>query len=170
MSRSLFANTDMYNRVFLLTLQFLLLYASLSSGKEVSLMELEEVTDLIMSPGCNYIYTLTNCPSAEAEQMRELVKDRLAKGESKESILAYFEGVYGPRILAQPSKKGFYFVAWWFPYFLLLDVLALAGVFLVLWRRRSRRKAGTSGDDAVETSDKEMERFLEEELRRFNQE
>jgi len=46
-------------------------------AKEVTLMDVERVTDLLMSPGCNYMYTLTNCPSAEAEQMREIVRDKL---------------------------------------------------------------------------------------------
>jgi cytochrome c-type biogenesis protein CcmH/NrfF len=137
--------------------------SNISLGREVSRMELEEITDLIMSPGCDYIYTLTNCPSAQAAQMKELIKDRLAKGESKESILAYFESVYGPKILAQPAKKGFYFVAWWFPYFLLLDVFILVGIFLFLWRRKSNTK---------ETSDNinpEIESLLEDEVRRFKE-
>ena len=80
---------------------------------QVTLMELEEVSDLIMSPGCDYKYTLSYCPSAEADQMRELVKDKINGGESTEQILDYFAGVYGPKVLAQPAKKGFYLVAWW---------------------------------------------------------
>jgi cytochrome c-type biogenesis protein CcmH len=95
-------------------------------------MKIQEVTDLIMSPGCSYTYTLTLCPSSEAAQMKELVKDKILRGESKEQILSYFEQVYGPRILAQPAKKGFYFVAWWFPYFLLFDAVVLVGVILVI--------------------------------------
>ena len=85
--------------------------------EQVTLMQLEEVSDLIMSPGCGYKYTLSYCPSAEADQMRELVKDKISAGESTEQILDYFAGVYGPKVMAQPEKKGFYLFAWWFPYF-----------------------------------------------------
>ena len=147
---------------------FLLLLIFLSSntsyGKEVSRMELDEVADMIMSPGCNYVYTLSNCPSAQADQMKELIKDRLAKGETKETILAYFEDVYGPIILAQPSKKGFYFIAWWFPYFLVLDLFLVVGIFLVMWRKKARIKE-TMPDDV----NPEMEALLEDEVRRFRE-
>lgn len=150
-----------HGKIFFLMICILMLTFNTSYGKDVSRMELEKVTDLIMSPGCDYVYTLTNCPSAQAQQMKELIKDRLAKGESGESILAYFEDVYGPKVLAQPSKKGFYFVAWWFPYFLLFDLFLIAGVFLILWRRKSGRKE-TVQDDI----NPELETLLEDEVRR----
>ncbi|HHN65592.1 MAG TPA: hypothetical protein ENK09_09545 [Nitrospirae bacterium] len=154
---------------------FILLLASLlapniSASREITLMELEEVTDLIMSPGCNYIYTLTNCPSAEAAQMREIVKDKLQRGESKEQILSYFEEVYGPRVLAQPKKKGFYFVAWWFPYFLIIDIFVLIGIILFLWQKKGRRRSAVASDSTAPVAeDKDAERLLEEELKRFRE-
>ncbi len=135
-------------------------------------MEVEEVTDLLMSPGCNYIYTLTFCPSAEAEQMREIVRDKLSNGESAEAILNYFEEVYGPRVLAQPKKKGFYFIAWWFPYFLIFDIFLLIGLILFVWQKRGKKDRDQpavveSGDDS--TTRDEMNALLEEELRRFRE-
>ena len=145
-------------------LLLLFLSANASYGKEVSRMELDEVADLIMSPGCDYVYTLSNCPSAQADQMKELIKDRLAKGESKELILAYFEDVYGPIILAQPSKKGFYFIAWWFPYFLVLDLFVVAGIFLILWRKKTRINE-TVPDDV----NSEIDALLEDEVRKFRE-
>lgn len=145
-------------------LLLLLLSSNTSYGKEVSRMELEEVADLIMSPGCDYVYTLTNCPSAQAEQMKELIKDRLAKGESKESILTYFEDVYGPKILAQPSKKGFYYIAWWFPYFLVLDLFLVVGIFLILWRKKTRVK-----ETVPDNVNSEIDALLEDEVRRFRE-
>ncbi|HDZ84334.1 MAG TPA: hypothetical protein ENH45_03860 [Nitrospirae bacterium] len=147
---------------FLLLLIFI--SPNTSYGREVSRMELEEVADEIMSPGCDYVYTLSNCPSAQADQMKELIKDRLAKGESKELILAYFEDVYGPIILAQPSKKGFYFIAWWFPYFLVLDLFVVAGIFLILWRKKTRINE-TVPDDV----NSEIDALLEDEVRKFRE-
>jgi cytochrome c-type biogenesis protein CcmH len=133
---------------------------------DIPLMKLQEVTDLIMSPGCDYIYTLSLCPSSEAAQMKEMVKDKLAQGESKEQILAYFERVYGPRVLARPAKRGFYFVAWWFPYFLMADAFVIVGVILYVWRRRSRKRDNTAprGDDTV--VDRELDSILESEVRK----
>ncbi len=164
--------TNRYIKSILLITALLLSIPFNLEAKEVTLMEVEEVTDLLMSPGCNYIYTLTFCPSAEAEQMREIVRDKLSNGESPEAILNYFEEVYGPRVLAQPKKKGFYFIAWWFPYFLIFDIFLLIGLILFVWQKRGKKDrgqpaAGESGDDS--TTRDEMNALLEEELRRFRE-
>lgn len=153
-------------RRFMPAAVLLLLLPGLSAASEdLPLMKLEEVTDLIMSPGCNYTYTLTLCPSAEAAQMREIVKDKLQNGETKEEILAYFEGVYGPKVLARPARKGFYSLAWWFPYFLVADVFVLVGVILYVWRKRARgREAVEPGGSASPEEDDEL---FEDEVRRF---
>jgi cytochrome c-type biogenesis protein CcmH/NrfF len=138
---------------------------------EVTLMQLEEVSDFIMSPGCNYNYTLSSCPSVEAEQMRELVKDKIGAGESTQEILDYFAGVYGPKVLAQPAKKGFYLVAWWFPYFLLFDVVLLAGVILWVWRKKSDTGTDNTTTEDLEPgkSDEKMDALLEQEVRKFRE-
>ncbi len=157
---------------FLVLLTMILSIGIDSKAKEITLMDVERVTDLLMSPGCNYMYTLTNCPSAEAEQMREIVKDKLRNGESTEAILNYFEEIYGPRVLAQPKKKGFYFIAWWFPYFLVFDVFLLIGLILYVWQKRGKKTAGETSeqDDAYQSTDTaEMDALLEEELRRFKE-
>lgn len=139
---------------------------------ELPLMKIEEVTDLIMSPGCKYVYTLTLCPSEDAKQMREIVKDKLIAGESSDDILFYFKEIYGPRVLAQPAKEGFYFVAWWFPYFLLFDVFIVVGVILTIWRRRT---ATVSGDGETPQPDSiqqlpDIGDIIEEEVARFRDE
>ena len=141
-------------------------------SEQVTLMQLEEVSDLIMSPGCGYKYTLSYCPSAEADQMRELVKDKISAGESTEQILDYFAGVYGPKVMAQPAKKGFYFVAWWFPYFLLFDIFLLVGVVLFVWRKKtgSENKIVAADNGESETLRKDMEDLLEKEVREFRKE
>jgi cytochrome c-type biogenesis protein CcmH/NrfF len=141
-------------------------------SEQVTLMQLEEVSDLIMSPGCGYKYTLSYCPSAEADQMRELVKDKISAGESTEQILDYFAGVYGPKVMAQPAKKGFYFVAWWFPYFLLFDIFLLVGVVLFVWRKKTgpENKIVAADNGESETLRKDMEDLLEKEVREFRKE
>lgn len=158
--------------LFVLSVLFILTESNQVKAEEIPLMELEEVYNHIMSPGCDYLYTLVNCPSEDAAQMRELVKDKLTMGESKDDILNYFEGIYGPRVLSHPRKTGFYFVAWWFPYFLLFDVFILVGVILFIWRKRSKKKsenlANTSA--AFDTKlDEELNSYLEDEVRKFRE-
>jgi len=139
-------------------------------AKEVTLMDVEKVTDLLMSPGCNYMYTLTNCPSAEAAQMREIVKDKLKKGETPQQILKYFEQIYGPRVLAQPKKKGFYFIAWWFPYFLIIDIFLLVAILLYVWQKKGKQASSESQTvNYSDDSSKEIDLIIEEEIRRFEE-
>lgn len=160
------------SKFLFIVLVAVLLMPVLSESREITLMELEEVTDLIMSPGCNYMYTLTNCPSEEAKQMREIVKDKLSQGETKEAILNYFEEIYGPRVLAQPKKKGFYFVAWWFPYFLIFDIFLLIGLILFFWQKRgakNRRPSSVAASPEDSKIDDYIEKVLEDEIRKFRQ-
>jgi cytochrome c-type biogenesis protein CcmH/NrfF len=140
--------------------------------EQVTLMQLEEVADLIMSPGCDYQYTLSYCPSAEADQMRELVKDKISAGENTEQILDYFAGVYGPKVLAQPAKKGFYLFAWWFPYFLLFDLFLLVGLVLFVWRGKSKSENKIAAAENIDSKifRKDMADLLEKEVQNFREE
>ena len=73
--------------------------------------------------------------------MRQLVRDKLSQGESREEILEYFAGVYGRDILAAPEKSGVGLVAWTAPIIGVLAALA-AGVFVL----RSMAKRPVSQD------------------------
>jgi cytochrome c-type biogenesis protein CcmH/NrfF len=156
--------------IFVISFVLLAFHGTAFTG-ELPLMKIQEVTDLIMSPGCDYLYTLSKCPSAEAAQMREMVKDKLLQGESQEQILSYFEQVYGPRVLARPAKRGFYFVAWWFPYFILADAFVLVGVVLYIWRRRARNIEGSDkqGQGVNSPIDAELDSALEAEVRKVKE-
>jgi hypothetical protein len=158
--------------IAMLALSILLPFSPSFAEEDIPLMKLEEVSDLIMSPGCNYLYTLTLCPSAEADQMRKIVKDKLRRGETKEEILAYFEGIYGPKVLARPAKRGFYSFAWWFPYFLIIDIFIVVAVLLYVWRMRARKQEAMGGGIPAGSGQGfggEEDELLEEEVRRFRE-
>ncbi len=42
-----------------------------------------------------------------AKQMRQILRDRLAVGQSEEEILDYFVSLYSESVLAAPLKSGF---------------------------------------------------------------
>jgi hypothetical protein len=158
--------------IAMFALSMLLPFSPSFAEEDIPLMKLEEVTDLIMSPGCNYLYTLTLCPSAEADQMRKIVKDKLRSGETKEEILAYLEGIYGPKVLARPARRGFYSFAWWFPYFLIIDIFIVVAVLLYVWRRRARKQEAMGGGIPAGSGQGfggEEDDLLEEEVRRFRE-
>ena len=90
-----------------------------------------------------------------AQQMRVLVRKKLAENETPGEIRQYFVDRYGPMVLAEPPKKGFNLVIWVVPPLMLL---AGAGVlFLVV--RELRRGIQRLGEDGS-LSEVELEPYL----------
>src|SRR5262247_1366585 len=95
----------------------------------------QDIAGDLMSPACPG-RTLLNCTSGQAEQWRELIRQKLAQGESKEQILQYFVDIGGEAALAAPPKKGFALTAWLLPF---LVVVNGAVLIIALTRRWARR-------------------------------
>jgi len=87
------------------------------------------IDGMLMCPVCPS-QTIDQAQVTIAKQMRQLVRQKLAQGESREQILEYFAGVYGQDILAAPSKSGSTLVAWTVPVAGVLAALA-AGFFVL---------------------------------------
>jgi cytochrome c-type biogenesis protein CcmH len=81
-----------------------------------------------------------------ARQMRQLIRERLAQGQSPEEIRAYFLSRYGDYILMEPRKTGLNWVLWVGP-FILLGIGAL-----LLYRTIARWVAQTSSMKPEELS------------------
>ena len=81
--------------------------------------------------GCNYMVLSCNhldCPSAT--YIRRTIRTSLAAGKSEEAIMAGFVEQYGDRILPEPPRKGFSWMAWIMPFTaLLLGFGAVSYVF-----------------------------------------
>jgi cytochrome c-type biogenesis protein CcmH len=97
-------------------------------------LEWQDVASELMSPACPG-RTLINCTSGQSEQLRELIRQKVAQGESKPEIVRYFVEMYGEEILAAPPKKGFALAAWLLPLFVLLSGMGLIIVFTLRWTR-----------------------------------
>jgi cytochrome c-type biogenesis protein CcmH len=133
----------------------------------------QDVAGDLMSPACPG-RTLLNCTSSQAEQWRELIRQKLLQGESKEQILQYFVDIGGEGILAAPPKKGFALTAWLLPVFVMVNG---AGLIVVLTRRWAQRRPGAeahsmtvdnaSAPSSQPSSDPYLHR-LHRELKEFN--
>jgi cytochrome c-type biogenesis protein CcmH len=99
-------------------------------------VEWQDVAAHLMSPACPG-RTLLNCTSGHAEQWRELIRQKIAQGETKERIINYFVEMRGEEILAAPPKRGFALTAWLFP---VLIILNGAGVIVLLTRKWVRER------------------------------
>lgn len=85
--------------------------------------------------------SVADSPSELAAQMRALIRDRLARGESEEQIVAYFVDRYGPWILLEPPRRGLLWVVWLTPAVALAAGTAVAAAYL---RRSMRRRSGNA--------------------------
>ena len=73
-------------------------------------------------------------PSQLATQMRQVIRDQLGQGQSREAILQYFVDRYGEQILMAPPRNGFTAIAWIGPY-----VGLAAAIGFLVWTVRRRR-------------------------------
>jgi len=82
--------------------------------------------------------SVADSPSETAHQMRELIRERLAAGETPDQVTAYFVDKYGLWILLAPPRQGFSLLVWVVPYAGLLGGLVLVGFVVRRWSRRAR--------------------------------
>jgi len=134
----------------------------------------QDVAGELMSPACPG-RTLLNCTSSQAEQWRELIRQKLAQGESKEQILRYFVDIGGEGILAVPPKKGFALTAWLLPLFVMMNGAGLIVVLTYRWAQRRPRADDSdmtiynvSAPSSQPSSDPYLHR-LRRELKDFNE-
>jgi cytochrome c-type biogenesis protein CcmH len=85
--------------------------------------------------------SVADSPSEIAHQMKDIIRERLAAGETPEQVRAYFVEKYGTWILLAPPRQGFNLLVWVVPFVAI--GLGLVLVFVVL-RRWSRRPASTA--------------------------
>jgi cytochrome c-type biogenesis protein CcmH len=104
----------------LLNLTFTLYSISNSTDNQVS-----EISKELMCPVCRG-QTVAESNSELANDFRDVIRNKLLEGKSKEEILTYFTSRYGDSVLASPPAKGFRLLIW------LLPLVALILGFLLL--------------------------------------
>lgn len=105
------------------------------------------------------------CPTEACRQWRELIRQMLSEGKSKQEIQQYFVEHYGARVLAEPPRQGLNWLAYLVP-----PVAFLGGVLLLVrafqtWKQVQRSEEQESGAAAEATS-----ASLDEYARRFEEE
>ncbi len=112
---------------------------------------LPDVEDELMCIQCGTALNISQAPSADQE--RQLIREGIAKGLTKDQIKARMVGEYGQNVLATPPKRGFDLAAWIVPG--LLALLALAAIALTArrWRRVGDLRDGEAGPDALDADD-----------------
>ena len=110
--------------------------------------EAREIAATLRCPVCQNL-SVADSPSELAQQMRELIRRKVAAGERREQIVDYFVARYDEDLLLDPPKRGLNLLLWLGPGLVLAAAAALLTRSLRRWRRRSeeltdRLEAGQS--------------------------
>ena len=94
--------------------------------------------------------SVADSPSETAHQMREIIRERLAGGETPEQVKAYFVEKYGTWILLSPPRQGFTLLVWVLPFVGLGLGLLIVGFLVRSWSRpRAARAEPPSVDESM---------------------
>lgn len=97
--------------------------AAQESGRAVTDDEVNAIAKELYCPICEST-PLDVCPTQACKDWREVIRTKLAEGQTEAEIKAYFELQYGARALAEPPQSGFSLSAWILPIVLVIVVLA----------------------------------------------
>jgi cytochrome c-type biogenesis protein CcmH len=81
--------------------------------------------------------SVADSPSDLAKEMRNVVRDQVQQGKSREEVQAYFVSRYGEYVLLAPPKRGFNLIVWGLPF---LAVMAGGGVVYLVARRWTEQR------------------------------
>jgi cytochrome c-type biogenesis protein CcmH len=118
-----------------------------------------ELEGEVMCPVCGT--TLDQSDSPAAQQIKRVIAQRIAAGDTKSEIKDRLVANYGESILAAPPHHGFGLVAWWLPIVGITAAAAVVGVGAWRWSRAREPAAPAAPLDPA------LERRLDDELRRY---
>jgi cytochrome c-type biogenesis protein CcmH len=145
----------------MLALALALAAPALASEAHPTLAELEGE---VMCPICKT--TLDQSNSAAAQRIKAFIVRRIRAGDTKSEIKRELVRDFGPSILAEPPKRGFDLLAWLLPIGGLVAGALAVGYAAWRWTRSREPEPALA---SVGPLDPELERRLDDELRRFDE-
>lgn len=164
--RSFFSRSNLLPISLMLLALALLAFSALSGydGRAANRSlddEALEIGKMLQCPICQNL-AVAYSPSPLAAQMRQIIRDKLQAGETREQIIQYFVDRYGEGILWEPPKYGWNLIAWRTP--ILALIVGAVGLFFLL---KNWTQARDARDQAAPTSESsEYDAWLDSELER----
>ena len=101
--------------------------------------EVRRIADQLQCPVCQG-QSVAESNSQVAVGMKDTIANLLTEGRDEAEILLFFEDRYGPGVLRNPPRTGFYSLVWWAPGVAI--VVGAAVVFGLLRRRQTTSNGG----------------------------
>jgi cytochrome c-type biogenesis protein CcmH/NrfF len=148
-------------RLLLAALAALVLAApALASEQRPTLVDLE---DEVICPTCHTTLDMSSSPIAD--RMRVYIRRWIADGDSKSEIKQKLVAQFGESVLAETPRRGFGLLAWLLPLAGILGGGAAIGFGAWKWSSGREPPVLVPAGPAL---DPELERRLDDELRRFD--
>ncbi|UCG23174.1 MAG: cytochrome c-type biogenesis protein CcmH [Chloroflexota bacterium] len=107
--------------------------------------EVNEVAKELYCPICEST-PLDVCATQACADWREVIRTKLAEGQTAQEIKDYFELQYGPQALAEPPQSGFTLAVWILP----ILAVVVGGFFFIRYVRGLRVEANSAAAGAQE--------------------
>ena len=158
------ASTPQWTKSRLLTIISIAGLAVLVAGcaSQTETKSAEEMEELAQGIGKKLMCPV--CPSETidqsqvqlAKQMRDIVREKLAAGESREEIFQFFVDRYGIGVLAEPPRSGFNLLVWVVPPI----ALVFGGLVLAVALRAMRRSHDSDAPEDGRADEADLEPYL----------
>jgi cytochrome c-type biogenesis protein CcmH len=132
----------------------------LAQTKQPSDDEVNAVAKELYCPVCENI-PLDVCPTQACAQWRDLIRQKLSEGWTKDQIKQYFQKQYGDRVLGEPPREGLNWMVYILP-----PLFILAGAYLVFRVLTTRKPAPLAPPPPAPAGDDPYMKRLEDELKK----
>lgn len=112
----------------------------------------------LMCPVCDG-QTIDQSHAQIAEDMKLIVREKIAAGESNQEIRDYFVARYGEVVLASPEASGFNLIVWVVPF-----VIAGGGTLAVVWVLKNMRKSSAkhaAANSSLTLEERQLKQYLD---------
>jgi cytochrome c-type biogenesis protein CcmH len=137
-----------------------LLLPSVASAAPKPKTNLATIEGEVMCTICGTLLELADSP--QANQERDFIRAKIAKGETEQQIKDDLVAQYGPRVLALPPASGFDLSAYLVPVIAFVVAAVSIGVGVRRWRRNS------SDDDPPQALEPAQSDRLDADIARYD--
>lgn len=108
--------------------------------------EVFEIASELRCPICTS-ESAADSSSASSIEFRNIIRERLEAGQSREEIVTSFQQRYGDWILLDPPRRGLYLWVWGLPVAAGVLGLGTLGYFLTRWRKNAAAPTQLSAEE-----------------------